>query len=131
MLNLKLQRLYPKPNYIIGKFYIESDFFSDTMELPWRDNQENISCIPAGIYPVEMLMSPHFGRMLPHILNVPDRTDVMMHNGSFPQDTNGCVLVGKNSSPGMLTLSRIHSDSLNMILANETAMQIQILDVVA
>ena len=25
-----------------------------TMELPWRENQRNISCIPAGIYSVQL-----------------------------------------------------------------------------
>jgi len=33
------------------------------MELPWRDNRRNISCIPPDIYNVQIRVSPLFGRL--------------------------------------------------------------------
>ena len=34
-----------------------------TMELPWRNNHRNISCIPPDIYNVQIRVSPYFGRL--------------------------------------------------------------------
>jgi len=34
-----------------------------TMELSWRDNRKNISCIPPDIYHVQIRVSPYFGRL--------------------------------------------------------------------
>jgi hypothetical protein len=119
-LELFIKRLYSKPSHIIGQLSIEDNYFSDSLERPWLNNQENISCIPAGRYEVQMLFSEHFQRNLPHLLNVPNRTNVMIHPGNTVNDTEGCILVGKNSAPGILTNSRDISDKLNALLTAET-----------
>ena len=64
-----------------------------TLELPYLNNQQNISCIPKGQYDVVKRNSARFKDHL-HILNVPNRTWILIHSGSFKQDTLGCVLVG-------------------------------------
>ena len=65
-----------------------------TLELPWRNNQPNISCIPPGTYPFKPVHnSPKFGAV-PKIESVPGRTDILFHKGNTLQDTDGCVLVG-------------------------------------
>ena len=40
----------------MGKLYLDDDIepFCDTLELPWRDNKINISCIPTGSYALEL-----------------------------------------------------------------------------
>lgn len=66
-----------------------------TLELPWRDNQHKISCIPAGTYPAFRFASPHIGYELFQLANVPDRVGVDIHIGNTVQDTEGCILVGR------------------------------------
>ena len=38
----------------IGKLFLNGETFCDTLELPWKDNQRSISCIPAGEYKVRI-----------------------------------------------------------------------------
>jgi hypothetical protein len=69
------------------------DFKCFTLELPWRDNETNISCIPAGEYNYAFRSSARNGWVL-ELKNVPDRTNVQMHSGNFMRNTKGCILVG-------------------------------------
>lgn len=78
------------------------DFNCQTLELPWRNNQKSISCIPAGEYPVEIRMSPKYGKIY-WVKDVPDRTFILIHWGNWAGDeskgyksnVNGCILLGK------------------------------------
>jgi Family of unknown function (DUF5675) len=56
----------------------------------------NETAIPKGRYSVVVDYSPHFGRDLPHILDVPGYTGVRIHPGNSDVDTEGCVLIGQN-----------------------------------
>lgn len=113
---LSLKRLFPKETYTIGKLFIDDVYFSDTLELPWKDNEPMVSCIPPGTYPVKMLYSPSFKRALPHILDVPGRSSILIHPANWPSDLKGCVGVGKNDVRGGLSNSRFFSDVLNGML---------------
>jgi hypothetical protein len=65
-----------------------------TAERPWMDNEPNISCIPAGVYPLIQHNSHHFGEVV-KVDNVPHRTRILMHKGNNPmQDSRGCILLG-------------------------------------
>ena len=78
-------------------------FSCHTLELPWRNNQCNISCIPAGEYKVEIRISPKYGYVY-HIKEVPQRSYILFHSGNFAGDkhkgyrTNvaGCIILGSN-----------------------------------
>lgn len=71
-----------------------------TGELPWKDNKPNISCIPYGIYSVQMRVSPKYGRV--YEITVAGRTYILFHQGNFCGDhslgfrthVQGCVLLG-------------------------------------
>lgn len=65
--------------------------FGYNVELPFESNAQMISCIPSGFYPFEKRVSDKRGEYLV-ILNVPNRTDVLVHVGNFMKDTNGCIL---------------------------------------
>lgn len=77
------------------------DFRSLIMELPWRNNQHNISCIPPGNYPVVPYRSPKFG-LVYLITKVSNRSGVLFHTGNFAGDvskgfkthSHGCALHG-------------------------------------
>ena len=73
-----------------------------TLELPWRNNQRNISCVPPGVYDVIIRRSPRFG-ITYWVLKVPGRTYILIHSGNYAGDrskgfkthVNGCILLGQ------------------------------------
>jgi len=80
----------------------EADFTCRFIELPWRDNINQLSCIPTGDYIVKPYNSPKFGLVF-CINNVPNRTSILVHSGNFAGNiekgwkTNslGCLLPGE------------------------------------
>lgn len=81
---------------------VHDDFTCRTLELPWRENQRQISCIPAGEYDVEVRLSNKYGRVY-WVRRVPNRTYILIHSGNFAGDKSkgykthvmGCILLGK------------------------------------
>lgn len=65
-----------------------------TLELPWKNNQRRISCIPAGDYEIEKRYSQKYGWHL-HVLDVPGRDFILIHPGNFHTDILGCILPGE------------------------------------
>lgn len=65
-----------------------------TLELPWKDNQNDISCIPTGIYECKRFSNAKYKNHF-QITNVPNRTGILIHSGVHHKHTTGCVLVGK------------------------------------
>ena len=73
-----------------------------TGELPNRDNQPRISCIPLGIYSCRHWCSQKFPNHF-EVMNVPERTAIIIHEGNFCGDQSlgyksnaaGCILVGR------------------------------------
>ena len=76
----------------------------DTLERPNVDPEH--ACIPKGTYRVQMMMSPHFGVVLPHIMDVPGRSDILIHWGNTVVDSHGCVLAGVKVNALEITRSR-------------------------
>ena len=78
-----------------------------SLELPWRNNQRNISCIPSGRYEVVPHNSPRFGRCY-LLLGVPNRSEILIHRGNWAgdkakglrSDVEGCILFGDSRSIG-------------------------------
>ena len=49
--------------------------------------------IPAGTYEVELTWSPKFKKLLPILLDVPEREGIRIHMGTKPEHSQGCILV--------------------------------------
>jgi hypothetical protein len=64
-----------------------------TLELPWRNNERSISSIPEGRYPLIPRFSDRFKNHL-HILNVPGRDLILIHEANFVNQLRGCIAVG-------------------------------------
>lgn len=64
-----------------------------TLELPWKDNQPNISCIPAGYYIAQYRKSPSNGEVI-ELKDVPFRSFIQIHSGNFTSQIEGCILTG-------------------------------------
>lgn len=77
-------------------------FSCKTLELPWRDNQRGISCIPSGEYITTIRQSNKFGKKY-WVTNVQDRTWILIHSGNVAGDVSkgyrthvqGCILLGE------------------------------------
>lgn len=89
----------PTGTPVEGELLVEGEHFCYTIELPWRMNAPDVSCIPLGVYTVQMLFSPHFGKDMPHVLNVQGRSAVEMHGANSVFDLLGCVGLGLVRGP--------------------------------
>jgi len=112
---------------------MESDqvvFACKTLELPWKDNQRNISCIPVGNYTVEKRFTQERGNHF-HLLNVTGRSSILIHSGNYYSHTLGCILVGEKFSDinkdGYVDVisSRITLGKMNEILPKQFPITIQ------
>ena len=74
-----------------------------TGELPWMDNQNDISCIPVGIYRAKQTFSPHMGRITYELSGVSKRANVRIHSANlmgsvasgFKTQLLGCIALGE------------------------------------
>ncbi|MEF2146187.1 MAG: DUF5675 family protein [Desulfovibrionaceae bacterium] len=65
-----------------------------TLEPPYFDNRQFISCISLGSYRCRRRVSPRFGETF-EICGVPGRENILFHAGNTLADTSGCVLLGQ------------------------------------
>ena len=122
-MELKLKRIAKRETYTIGHLYINGEYFCDTLEdtdrglsqsLPISVNRakkkKGLTAIPVGKYRVTLdMQSNRFKTVpfykfcdgyLPRLVNVPAYDGVLIHIGNYPKDTEGCILVGKNTKVG-------------------------------
>ncbi len=93
--------------------------FAITLEREWKDNQPNISCIPAGAYTCKRVMSPTFGNTF-EVMDVPKRSHILFHKGNLQDDSHGCILVGEQygdlwGNPGVLASRKGFSEFLEKL----------------
>lgn len=124
-MELRLERLWPKAEYTVGRLYIDGELFCNTLEDKVADVNRNgeldgterkvpgKTAIPYGTYKIFYGWSPRFGRNLPRLLNVTAFDGILIHPGNTAEDSTGCILVGRNTEVGRLTQSRLYSDELN------------------
>ena len=63
----------------------------NTIELPWLNNQERISCVPEGEYVLQKRFSPKFKWHL-HLRNVPGRDLILIHPANDAKtELLGCI----------------------------------------
>ena len=124
-MELILERIAKRKTYTIGRLYIrrrvddeylagtENKYFCDTLEPTRRDYANGAykvkgrSAIPEGRYAVVISWRPKFKQWLPILLGVPKFEGIRIHAGNTSEDTEGCILVGKNKLVGQVVDSRI------------------------
>lgn len=90
IMKLELKRTY-LPNGVNGELLIDGVKVCNTIELPWKENQSRVSCIPEGEYELTKRYSLRFGWHL--LLNkVPNRSFILLHayNDAL-KESKGCI----------------------------------------
>ena len=134
---------YQKPmNIIVQRTSKSLDGIFGKMSLDWNPftcvTLENLDkSIPAGVYDVNFTYSPHFNRVMPHIV-VPSRdalaggdAGIRIHWANFPAQLEGCIAVGTALDGDSIDESLVPFNQLYTILNMQAGIKIQVLDVEA
>ena len=142
-MELKLKRIARRDTYTIGHLYIDGERFCDTCEdtdrglrqdLPLSVNQakkrRGITAIPVGRYRVTLdVKSPKYSKkkqydfckgFVPRLINVPAFEGILIHIGNTAADSEGCILVGRNTKVGMVLESAKTFKALYEVLRKAT-----------
>ncbi len=93
-MNITVERKWFTPNSTGGQMSLNGVFFCYTLEPRADQSQGKPYCIPAGQYDVTLALSARFQMVTPHVMDVPGFTEIEIHPGNYPKDTEGCCLVG-------------------------------------
>ena len=97
MIELKLHRTMRWINATKGELQVIKDghvaAIFPTVELPWENNQKQISCIPEGKYFCKIHTSAKFGWTL-WLQDVPNRTAILIHAANYVRQLRGCIAPG-------------------------------------
>ena len=93
MIEINLTRLAYEEDGTPGVLSVGAVVCGYTLELPWKNNERDISCFPEGDYSCEWRVSPSKGLRI-HILNIEGRDHCMFHAGNWIRQILGCVLPG-------------------------------------
>ncbi|MCX8525906.1 DUF5675 family protein [Chryseobacterium formosus] len=89
-MELKILRTYLSAG-TNGSLFHNGFLICRTIELPWRDNQRRISCIPEGKYRVMKRYSPKFGNHL-ELKDVENRNLILFHPANNARkELRGCI----------------------------------------
>ena len=135
-MKLTVDRAWKKDTYTISRLFVDGKRFYEVLEdrdrgLSQHDPLPTIlskkvyaeTAIPSGIYNVRMdVVSPKYkavkwyntlcGGKMPRLENVPGFDGILIHPGNTALDSSGCLLCGRNTKVGQLTVSRETFSSL-------------------
>lgn len=141
-MKLLVERKWKKSNYTVGTLSIDGKYFCETLEDTDRGLKDtmsvneiqaikkpHITAIPAGTYQVTLnTVSPKFGSKqfykevcngkVPRLLNVKGFDGVLIHSGNKAEDTDGCILVGRNKVVGQVINSQATFKELYKVLSS-------------
>lgn len=129
-MELELKRIAKRDTYTIGRLSIDGERFCDTIEDKDRGLRQDLplsvnkarkrageTAIPTGRYQVTLgVKSKKYSAKkqyafcngyVPRLLNVPAFDGILIHIGNTAQDSEGCILVGRNTKVGMVTHSTV------------------------
>lgn len=115
-MELELIRTY-FPEGINGELKVGGQHVCYTIELPWRENVHNNSCIPEGRYELAKRYHEHYGWHM-HVLNVPEREGILIHPATDAKtQLKGCIApVTVLMEPGKGTASRIANERMRALV---------------
>lgn len=111
-MKIAVQREIYTDRSTIGEMSIDGVFFCYTLEPKKDQSKGKPYCIPAGTYEGILQLSPHFGMVTPHLLDVPGFVEIEIHPGNFWTDTVGCTCVGYEKGTDFIGQSRAAFEDL-------------------
>lgn len=118
---ISLQRTWCGLQCSIGTLTVDGVFECFTLEDRVRERRgepveswkvPGETAIPFGTYNVVITPSQRFKRDLPLLENVPGFSGVRIHPGNGPEDTEGCILVGRAKWHDHVSESRLAFETL-------------------
>ena len=111
----KLYRQAPQGKAIHGTlYYCQDGGIGKTFLVRAASTLENVQyAIPALIYRVAVTMSPRFGKLLPILYNVPNRTGIRIHGGIKPEHSRGCILLNRKAEYKAVVERLLYEQSRN------------------
>ena len=137
-MKIKVQRKARKATYTVGKVYIDGTPFCDSLEDTDRGATQDMTftptgsangywttkdggiidkvygktAIPTGVYDACSFYWSKFRCYVVMLLRVPGFTGILLHNGMTADNSEGCILLGKNNIVGRLDGNRIYMDAI-------------------
>jgi len=123
---------------VTGKLYLSrpdaTSFgpgFCETLELPYRNELNSISCVAPGTYTGFVKTGPTVdGKGLGWRiqLNNTIQTGIQVHVGNCPENTHGCILIGKGPqiSPCCISRSKEMMAALRFMYGTDNSRQIEV-----
>ncbi len=104
-MELELIRKY-FPLGTTGQIFDQCRLITHSIELPWKDNHAQVSCIPEGRYRIIKRYTEHFGQHFA-VMGVPGRKDILIHPANDALlELRGCIapvsmLMGEAEAKGL------------------------------
>ncbi|MGB3343998.1 MAG: DUF5675 family protein [Aequorivita sp.] len=117
-MEIVLTRVY-KRGGTNGTLTLNGHFVCFTIELPWKENEINFSCIPEGTYPLKARYSPKFLNHL-EVKKVHNRSLILIHPANNAiLELRGCIAPVKQlTGIGKGIYSRLAMEKLLSIVHN-------------
>lgn len=113
LVNILVSRKKVGDKSIIGEMKVSrpiggsvgTSYSCKTLELPWKDDKKNVSCIPAGKYKAFLRTDHKIWRV--ELTGTGNRTHIQIHNGNYPSQIDGCILVGTTAGEDAVYNSQV------------------------
>lgn len=97
-MKILLTRNFKDDKQTLGQLDIISDYGDVvetyySLELPWKNNERRVSCIPTGNYKLKKHNSGKFGRCF-WLQDVPNRSEILIHPANYTRQLLGCIAIG-------------------------------------
>ena len=82
------------PNVTLGEMVMQDGVLTEsiiTLELPWKENKSQVSCIPEGEYEVSWEFSPSRKTHTYRVMNIVGRSGVLFHSANYTRQLKGCI----------------------------------------
>ena len=125
-----LERVYLEDR-TLGSLYDGEEVIAKVLELPWKNNNRSVSCIPEGTYQViKQQPKPDRPYIYFRLPKVPGRSGILIHRGIQPAHSKGCLLVGSrlaniNSNQPILESSTVKLDWMAANMPDEWELEIK------
>jgi hypothetical protein len=120
---LKLIRISQTETETLGVFVINNKMVALSLELPDKNNENFVSCIPEGKYKMTKEVHPKHKQCF-RVHSVPNRVGILLHVANKVSQLEGCISCGLTLINSEIYQSRDAMDIFWELLPDETGIEI-------